>query len=135
MSQELPDCDLEVRTDTSCTSPEEVLQSGVDALVPVSYTHLDVYKRQIFPRPGEVFPQRERLWQYGKVSRFAKGSPFGRAAERRDVYKRQEQNGLNALCFQGAAGLGAGVVELRGLTDDDGAGANDQHFCLLYTSP
>ena len=27
----------------------------------------------IFPRPGEVFPQRERLWQYGKVSRFAKG--------------------------------------------------------------
>ena len=39
-----------------------------------------------------------------------------------------EQNGLNALCFQGAAGLGAGVVELRGLTDDDGAGANDQHF-------
>lgn len=33
LSQELPDCDLEVRTDTSCTSPEEVLQSGVDALV------------------------------------------------------------------------------------------------------
>ena len=31
LSQELPDCDLEVRTDTSCTSPEEVLQSGVDA--------------------------------------------------------------------------------------------------------
>ena len=27
LSQELPDCDLEVRTDTSCTSPEEVLQS------------------------------------------------------------------------------------------------------------
>ena len=33
LSQELPDCDLEVRTDTSCTSPEEVLQSGVDALI------------------------------------------------------------------------------------------------------
>lgn len=33
LSQELPDCDLEVRTDTSCASPEEVLQSGVDALV------------------------------------------------------------------------------------------------------
>ena len=32
LSQELPDCELEVRTDTSCTSPEEVLQSGVDAL-------------------------------------------------------------------------------------------------------
>ena len=33
----------------------------------------------IFPRPGEVFPQRERPWQYGKVSGFAKGSPFGGA--------------------------------------------------------
>ena len=33
-----------------------------------------------------------------------------------------EQNGLNALCFQGPAGLGAGVVELSGLADDDGAG-------------
>lgn len=33
LSQELPDCELEVRTDTSCASPEEVLQSGVDALV------------------------------------------------------------------------------------------------------
>ena len=32
-----------------------------------------------------------------------------------------EQNGLNALCFQGAARLGAGVVELSGLADDDGA--------------
>ena len=35
LSQELPDCDLEVRTDTSCTSPEEVLQSGVDALIQI----------------------------------------------------------------------------------------------------
>lgn len=26
---------LEVRTDTSCTSPEEVLQSGVDALIQI----------------------------------------------------------------------------------------------------
>ena len=30
------------------------------------------------------------------------------------------------LCLQGAAGLRAGVVELRSLTNDDGAGANDQ---------
>ena len=37
--------------------------------------------RDIFPRPGEVY-QRERLWQYGKVSGFAKGSPFGGAVER-----------------------------------------------------
>jgi len=33
LSQALPDCDLEVITDTSCTPPEEVLQNGVDALV------------------------------------------------------------------------------------------------------
>ena len=39
-----------------------------------------------------------------------------------------EQNGLNALCFQGAARLGAGVVELSGLANDDGAGADDQHL-------
>ncbi len=39
-----------------------------------------------------------------------------------------EQNGLNALCFQGAACLSAGVVELSGLADDDGAGADDQHL-------
>ena len=36
--------------------------------------------------------------------------------------------GLNALCFQGAAGLRARVVKLRSLTNDDRAGANDQHF-------
>ena len=33
LSRELPDCDLEVITDSACRSPEEVLQSGVDALV------------------------------------------------------------------------------------------------------
>jgi len=32
----------------------------------------------IFPRPGEV-GRGERLWQYGKVLGFAKGSPLGRA--------------------------------------------------------
>ena len=35
------------------------------------------------PRPGEVFPQRERPWQYGKVSGFAKGSHFGGAGAKR----------------------------------------------------
>ena len=39
-----------------------------------------------------------------------------------------EQNGLDTLCFQGAARLGTGVVEFSSLTDDDGAGADDQHF-------
>ena len=41
---------------------------------------------------------------------------------------RVQQNGLDALCFQGAAGLRAGVVKLRSLTNDDRAGANDQHL-------
>lgn len=33
LSRELPDCDLEVITDSACRPPEEVLQNGVDALV------------------------------------------------------------------------------------------------------
>jgi len=33
LSQALPECELEVITDTSPTPPEEVLQNGVDALV------------------------------------------------------------------------------------------------------
>ena len=41
---------------------------------------------------------------------------------------RVQQNSFDALCFQGAAGLRAGVVKLRSLTNDDGAGANDQHL-------
>ena len=32
----------------------------------------------IFPRPGEVFPQRESRWQAGKLRLFAGASPFGR---------------------------------------------------------
>ena len=39
-----------------------------------------------------------------------------------------QQNGLDALCLQGTAGLRAGVIELRSLTNDDRAGANDQHL-------
>ncbi len=35
------------------------------------------------------------------------------------------QNHLHALLLQRAAGLGARVVELRRLADDDGAGADD----------
>ena len=38
------------------------------------------------------------------------------------------QHHLNALFLQGAAGLGAGVVKLGGLADDDGAGAQHQNF-------
>ena len=38
------------------------------------------------------------------------------------------QQNLIALLFQGKARLGAGVVELGGLSDDDGAGADDHDF-------
>ena len=39
---------------------------------------------------------------------------------------RVDQDHLDALFLQGAAGLGAGIVKLGGLADDDGAGAQDQ---------
>ena len=39
-----------------------------------------------------------------------------------------DQHHLDALALEGAAGLGAGVVELGRLTDDDGAGADHQHL-------
>ena len=38
-----------------------------------------------------------------------------------------DEDRAHALGAQGAAGLGAGVVELRRLADDDGAAAEDQH--------
>ena len=41
---------------------------------------------------------------------------------------RVAQHHLVALFFQGQAGLGAGVVKLSRLPDDDGAGADDQNF-------
>ena len=39
-----------------------------------------------------------------------------------------DQHGLHALGFEGAAGLRAGIVKLRRLTDDDRAGTDDQHL-------
>ena len=39
-----------------------------------------------------------------------------------------DQHHLHALFLQGAAGLGAGVVKLGGLADDNGAGAQHQHL-------
>ena len=39
-----------------------------------------------------------------------------------------DEDGLDALGFQRAAGLSAGVVKLRRLTDDDGAGTDDQYL-------
>ena len=38
------------------------------------------------------------------------------------------QHHLHARFLQDAAGLGAGVVKLGGLADDNGAGADDQNF-------
>ena len=39
-----------------------------------------------------------------------------------------DQHHLDALFLQGTAGLGASVVKLSGLADDDGAGAQHQYF-------
>ena len=39
-----------------------------------------------------------------------------------------DQHHLHALLLEGAAGLGAGVVKLGGLADDNGAGAQHQHL-------
>ena len=39
-----------------------------------------------------------------------------------------DQHDLDALLPQGPAGLGAGVVEFRGLADHNGAGADDQYL-------
>ncbi len=39
-----------------------------------------------------------------------------------------DQDHLVALFPEGLAGLGAGIVELAGLTDDDGPGADDQNL-------
>ena len=43
-------------------------------------------RQTVSPSPSRLTPchlsQRERLWQYDKVSDFAKGSPFGGAVER-----------------------------------------------------
>ena len=41
---------------------------------------------------------------------------------------RVGQHDLEALGLEGLAGLGAGVVELGGLADDDGAGADNEDF-------
>ena len=41
---------------------------------------------------------------------------------------RVDEDDLVALLLEGFAGLGAGVVELGGLADDDRAGADDQDF-------
>ena len=39
-----------------------------------------------------------------------------------------DQDGLHPLLLQHPAGLGAGVVKLRGLADDNGAGADDKYL-------
>ena len=42
------------------------------------------------------------------------------------------QNDVVAFGPEGLAGLGAGVVELAGLADDDGAGADDEDFADVF---
>ncbi len=48
------------------------------------------------------------------------------------------QHDLVSEIFQSLAGLGAGIVEFTGLTDDDGAGADDHYFmdiCSFHIDP
>ncbi len=45
-----------------------------------------------------------------------------------------DQHDLVAEAAQGFAGLGAGIIEFAGLADDDGAGADDQHFLDVIAS-
>ena len=45
-----------------------------------------------------------------------------------------QQHGLDALGLQRAASLGAGVVELGSLTDDDGAGTDNQYLLNAHVS-
>ena len=56
----------------------------------------------------------------GAIRRFRVGHDGGRIGI--------HQHHLVAFFFQGLARLGAGIVELAGLADDDGAGADDQDF-------
>ena len=54
----------------------ELLAETASGMVEGSILALSVFAAQIH------LSQRERLWQYGKVLGFAKGSPLGRAVER-----------------------------------------------------
>ena len=47
---------------------------------------------------------------------------------------RVDQHHLVALLAKGLAGLGAGVVELAGLTDDDRPGTDEQDFVDVVAS-
>ena len=45
-----------------------------------------------------------------------------------------DQHDLVAEAAQGLAGLGAGIIEFAGLSDDDGTGADDQYFLDVVAS-
>ncbi len=45
-----------------------------------------------------------------------------------------DEDDLIAFGFEGFAGLGAGVIELGGLADDDGAGADDEDLCDVVST-
>ena len=71
--------------------------------------------------PGHHF-RRHRL-NIGPVGHFRVGHDGGRVAV--------DQNHLIAFFFQGLAGLGAGVVKLAGLTDNDRARTDDHNFMQI----
>src|SRR5439155_3751048 len=71
-----------------------------------------------------LYDQLEKLWRQrldvGPIGDMRVGHDRGRVGV--------DQHGRAALFAQGAASLRAGVVELGGLTDDNGAGADNQNF-------
>ena len=104
------------------------------APIPVSYTHLDVYKRQVCDPEAEYFPLVQKLG--GQVIRISPVSTDSVSYTHLDVYKRQLQTLVIAL----GAGLAVwGVVNLMEGYGNDNPGAKSQGIkqlmaCLLYTS-
>ena len=67
------------------------------AEVPVSYTHLDVYKRQALGLPlTDVERKMYHIAPDMELSPLANAYARARGADRIDVYKRQEEQGLMA---------------------------------------
>ena len=67
----------------------------------------------------------ERL-DVGAVGQLGIGHDCGRV--------RIDEHDLVALLLEGLAGLGTGVVELGGLADDDGAGADDEDLLNVISA-
>ena len=99
--------------------------------MPVSATAMAEFRPVWPPRVGRRASGRSRSMTWhdhlrgdgldiGAVGHLRVGHDGGRVGV--------DQDHLIAFFPQGLAGLGAGIVKLAGLADDDGAGADDQDF-------